>query len=280
MSSGYGHAAISGISRIELPSGELALLARTRLVAIERDCAPERAIILEYSRKDGGTGAAHAHDLNLRRRNLTSQIQALRPGLRSRDGLRQSGDLLCQNRIARGGPAQAVAPGILRRARFAFGCPRAVAPAAVPAAGLPPRFSYRAAGTFVWLAHLLPLCSLFVLQTNPRFWQAKFSHVYVAHDLSAYVADDLFGLWPRLETAVNGRAHAIVTFKGRHFARHRGNLGLILGGASAGARKRHPPESVRCKMAGYARQSIAANPSAMRGVVSRETLRNGRLRRH
>jgi hypothetical protein len=167
-SSGCGHAAISGIGRIESSSSEFALLACTRLIATERDCPPQRALILQYSRKDFGTGAAHAHDLDLRRRNLQGQVQALRLGLRSRDGLRQSGDLLCQYRIARGRPAQAVALGILRRACFAFGCLRAAAPAAVPAAGLPPRFSYRAAGTFVWLAHLLPSCSLFVLTTNPR----------------------------------------------------------------------------------------------------------------
>jgi hypothetical protein len=102
------------MGRSELLSGEFALLARTRFIAIERDCARDRATILQYGRKDGSAHAAYAYDLDLRRGNLTGQAQVLLPGLRSRDGPRQIGDLLCQYRIARGRPAQAVAQGILR----------------------------------------------------------------------------------------------------------------------------------------------------------------------
>src|SRR5262249_460781 len=129
-----------------------------------------------------------ARDRDRGRGSWKGQARALRPGLRSRDGLRQSGDLLCQSRIARGRPAQAVAQGILRRARFACGRLGAPAPAAVPAAGLPPRFSYRAVGTFVLLTHALPSCSLFVPPTNRGFGKRNFSseifHVNAANDLS------------------------------------------------------------------------------------------------
>ena len=84
--------------------------------------------------------------------------ETLRTGtrIRPRDGARQGGNLVDECGIKPCGSGQAVADGVARRARLAFGRPRAAAAAAVPPAGFASGFADHAGSG----AALFPLCSI------------------------------------------------------------------------------------------------------------------------
>jgi hypothetical protein len=126
---------------IELPDCEFAARERTPLIAIERRGRNDGVTVQGRNGEKLAARTAHARDIDLRRRDQARHRKAFAAGIGPGDGARQGAHVFRQRGIKACRPAQAVPTRVPCGARLARGRLRTAAGAAVPPAGLAPRFA-------------------------------------------------------------------------------------------------------------------------------------------
>jgi hypothetical protein len=140
-------AARSRHRRVERADGEFAPRQRPPLIVVDGGEPRDRTRIADAMAHAVAARAPHAHEIDLRRGDAAGKREQLGAGVRPGDCPRQRSDVTCIRGIVAHRLAQAVAAGVLGRARPARGGDRPPAPACIGAVSdKPPRTGHAVSG--------------------------------------------------------------------------------------------------------------------------------------